>query len=308
MAMLSAYSRHLETNPLVDLRALSHALVSRRTAFSTRAAFSASTVQELRSKLESHVREPSSAAPVRASPPRILGIFTGQGAQWAGMARVLMRFPAAVDIIDGLERSLAELPDPPPWSLKTELAADALSSRVKEAAIAQPLCTAAQILLVELLRAAGVRFSTVVGHSSGEIAAAFAAGWLSARDAIRIAYYRGVHLPLVGGTNGEAGAMIAVSASYNEAKSLCISDRFRGRLCVGASNSPASVTLSGDVAAVHEVKDIFHAQNRFARLLRVDNACKRLNPPMHNTRLMSRRSFTSYGTVLGSHHGIRACV
>ncbi|KAJ4982700.1 beta-ketoacyl synthase domain-containing protein [Stagonosporopsis vannaccii] len=276
LSILAAYSHYLKTRPSVDLRALSYTLCSRRTSFSIRVAFSAANVQELCHKLDSYVQAPNAkptlAASVGAVPLRILGIFTGQGAQWPGMARRLMQFPAAVKIVDRLERSLAELPDPPPWSLKTELAADVSSSRVKEAAIAQPICTAAQILVVELLRAAGVRFSTVVGHSSGEIAAAFAADRLSARDAIRIAYYRGVHLPLVGGINGEAGAMMAVSASYEEAQAICSSDRFRGKLCVGASNSTASVTLSGDVLAVHDVKDMFHAQNRFARLLRVDNA------------------------------------
>lgn len=276
--MLSAYSRNIERKPSIDLRALSRTLYSRRTVHSMRATFSASSVRELCDKLDLYVRDsevrPKLSALVCASPLRILGVFTGQGAQWAGMGRKLMQLPAAAKIIEDLEESLAELPDRPCWSLKAELSADVSSSRVGEAAIAQPICTAAQILLVELLRAAGVHFSTVVGHSSGEIAAAFAANRLSAKDAIRIAYYRGVHLPLVGGINGEVGAMIAVGASYDEAQDICNSERFKGKLCVGASNSPASVTLSGDADAIQDVKVMFHEKKRFARLLRVDNACK----------------------------------
>lgn len=276
--MLSAYSRYLKTQPSADLLALSYMLGSKRTTHSFRAAFTAEDGEELINKLDAYIHDPRPSPTLPASlcnpTPRILGIFTGQGAQWAGMARKLMLVPAAITIVEELESSLAELQDPPTWSLRAEISKDASCSRVTEAAIAQPICTAAQILLVEMLRATGVRFSTVVGHSSGEIAAAFAADQLSARDAIRIAYYRGVHLPLVGGINGEAGAMIAVGASYEEAQDICNSNRFHGRLCVGASNSAASVTLSGDIAAVQEVKDMFHAQNRFARLLRVDNACK----------------------------------
>lgn len=241
-------------------------------------ALTALGVEELFVKLDACGQAPGTkpilAAPACASPVRILGIFTGQGAQWPGMARQLMQLPAAVKIIEELEHYLAELEDPPSWSLKAELSKDASSSRVKEAPIAQPICTAVQILLVEMLRAAGVHFSAVVGHSSGEIAAAFAANMLSARDAIRIAYYRGVHLPLVGGPNGESGAMIAVGASYEEAQGICNSERFHGTLCVGASNSAASVTLSGDVEAIKEIKSLFNAQNRFARLLKVDNACR----------------------------------
>jgi hybrid polyketide synthase/nonribosomal peptide synthetase ACE1 len=190
------------------------------------------------------------------------------------MASRLMQYPGAVDIVDQLERSLAGLPDPPSWSLKAELSKEKSHSRITETAIAQPACTAVQILLVEMLRAAGIGFSAVVGHSSGEIAAAYAAGYLSARDAIRVAYYRGRHVHLIGGTNGERGSMIAIGASYEEAQNLCDRDEFRGRICVAASNSASSVTLSGDVSAVEEVQAMFKASNRFARLLRVDNACK----------------------------------
>ena len=281
-ALLTSYSHYLRLEPSIDLRALAHTLCTKRSAFPIRVAFPASNVEDLCTRLDSFVQgsgsKPTLALATCASPLRILGVFTGQGAQWAGMARRLMRFPAATQIIDDLERSLEELSDPPSWSLKAELSADISSSRITEAAIAQPACTAVQILLVEMLRASGIRFSAVVGHSSGEIAAAFAAGRLSARDAIRIAYYRGVHLPLVGGRNGEAGAMLAIGASYEEAQGICSLDHLRGSICVAASNSASSVTLSGNVTAIHDVRDMFHAKNRFARLLRVDNACKSVGP------------------------------
>jgi hybrid polyketide synthase/nonribosomal peptide synthetase ACE1 len=278
VAVLKAYAEYLDSHPTVDLRALSHTLFSRRTTFSARVSFSAKTLRELRTKMDSVTSKTATnlfvTAPVSVNPPRILGIFTGQGAQWAGMASRLMQLAGAIAVIGELERSLAELPDPPSWSLQAELSKLQSCSRVTEAAIAQPACTAIQILLVKMLRAAGIQFSAVVGHSSGEIAASYAAGYLSARDAIRIAYYRGVHLDLVGGKNGESGAMIAVGASYEEAQNLCNRDEFCGRICVAASNSASSVTLSGDSTAVDEMETLLKAQNRFARRLRVDNACK----------------------------------
>ncbi|KAF2629171.1 ketoacyl-synt-domain-containing protein [Macroventuria anomochaeta] len=275
-AVVASYSNHLRSEPSVDLRALSHTLCTKRSVFSVRVAFSATNVGDLCTKLDSFLQgmqiKPIVAVSTYAPPPRILGIFTGQGAQWAGMASKLMRFSAAAQLIEELEQSLAELQDAPLWSLKAELSANKSSSRITDAALAQPACTAVQILLVKLLRAAGIHFSAVVGHSSGEIAAAYASGYLSARDAIRIAYYRGVHLQLVGGRNGETGAMMAIGASFEEAQNICSLDEFRGKICVAASNSASSVTLSGDTAAIESAKAMFQAKNRFARVLRVDNA------------------------------------
>ncbi len=99
-------------------------------------------------------------------------------------AGLIRQSPPARQMIRALEADLARLPDGPTWSLEAELLADASSSRAGEAEISQPLCTAVQLVLVDLLRASGVRFDAVVGHSSGEMAAAYAAGRLSARDAM----------------------------------------------------------------------------------------------------------------------------
>jgi acyl transferase domain-containing protein len=85
-----------------------------------------------------------------------------------------------------MQQSLYSLPaeDRPNWTLVDQLTAPTETSRVGEAAISQPLCTALQVALVDVLDAAGIKFSAVVGHSSGEIAAAYCAGYLSATDAV----------------------------------------------------------------------------------------------------------------------------
>lgn len=76
--------------------------------------------------------------------------------------------------IQDLEKSLASLPpaDQPKWNLTEQILAGKETSRLSEAALSQPLCTAIQVALVDLLHTAGINFTTVVGHSSGEIAAA----------------------------------------------------------------------------------------------------------------------------------------
>lgn len=207
--------------------------------------------------------------------PSILGIFTGQGAQWPQMGAALVRASTHVrKLVADLDHSLQTLPkaDRPRWSILDELQASASESRVAEATISQPLTCAVQLVLIALLQTANVKFRAIIGHSSGEIAAAHAAGFLTSHDAIRIAYYRGFHSHLAGNESGKQGAMLAAGISLEEATSICALDKFKGRIVVAASNSATSITLSGDADAIAEVHDSLHAQERFVRLLRVDKA------------------------------------
>ncbi|KAI9771201.1 MAG: putative Hybrid PKS-NRPS biosynthetic cluster [Geoglossum umbratile] len=274
-ATVAAYSAYLKADKSTNLRDLSWTLNCRRSTLPVRATFSALSLADLCSKLDAFVEGGASAVKPSAGAcaPRILGIFTGQGAQWARMGAELMRSAAVQNIVEDLERSLAELPtDRPTWSLKEELQKGTGTSRVHEGSLSQPLCTAVQIILVDLLRNAGISFEAVVGHSSGEIGAAYAAGYLTARDAIRVAYFRGLHLGLARGTEGQPGAMMACGTSFDDAQDLCSLPAFEGRICVAASNSSSSVTLSGDADAIEEVRLVLEDEGKFSRLLKVDHA------------------------------------
>lgn len=278
-ALLQAYSDHLELNPGIDPCDLAWTLQARRSEFSTKTSLSASTIPQLQEKiaarLEETKRKPNAALGVRAqssntAKPGILGVFTGQGAQWPAMGAELIKTSDFVrKRVQDLQESLATLPakDRPTWKLEEEMLAEEDVSRVAEAALSQPLCTAVQIILVDLLRAANIHFSAVVGHSSGEIAAAYAAGFLNAGDAIRIAYYRGLIVQ-----QAPRGAMLAVGTSIEDANELAALRAFRGRLGVAAHNSSASVTISGDIDAVVHAKKVFDEEKKFARLLKVEKA------------------------------------
>jgi hybrid polyketide synthase/nonribosomal peptide synthetase ACE1 len=279
LASLEAYASYLKAHPDVDLRSLSWTLNCRRSTLPFRLSLVGSNATDLAANLDSAVSLPSDILP--PSPissvrqPKLLGIFTGQGAQWARMgAELLLSSSLAANCVANLEFALQTLPeeDRPSWSLKDEILKDTHSSRIGEALFSQSLSTAVQVMLVQLLRAAGVEFTAVVGHSSGEIAAAYAAGCISARDAIRIAYYRGWSLQKARDCNGVKGAMMAVGTSLTDAQELCDMPSLEGRICVAASNSSASVTLSGDTDAINEAKDIFEDEKKFARLLKVDKA------------------------------------
>ena len=284
VAQLQAYSNHLKTHhDKIDASDLAWTLHSRRSQLSTKTAFSALTIEQLTSKIDAKLAEVSQNAgttigirSTTKTAPRLLGVFTGQGAQWPAMGAHLIRSSDFVrERIQHLEQSLASLPpfDRPEWHLQDEMLAGDDISRMSEAALSQPLCTAIQIVLVDLLRAAGITFAAVVGHSSGEIAAAYTAGFISDHDAIRIAYYRGLFARLAGNEGiGQKGAMLAVGTSWEDAQDLINLQAFKGRLAVAAHNSPASVTLSGDVDAVVHAKKVFDEKKKFARLLKVDTA------------------------------------
>ncbi|KAF7586831.1 hypothetical protein BBP40_008256 [Aspergillus hancockii] len=281
---LQAYSEYLKKCPNVDPLDLSYTLQSRRSQLPVKAAFSATAMEQLTAKIDDKLAElkktPGTTVGIRSNNkqanPHILGIFTGQGAQWAAMGAQLIRSSQYVrKRVGELQESLATLPssDRPEWDLQEQMLAGAETSRIAEAALSQPLCTAIQIVLVDLLKTAGITIDVAVGHSSGEIAAAYAAGFFSAHDAIRIAYYRGFYAHLAGNsTTGQKGSMMAVGTSIEDAQDLIRLGAFRGRLAVAAHNSSASVTLSGDADAVLLAKKVFDEEKKFTRLLKVDTA------------------------------------
>lgn len=282
---LSALAERLQgtEESKINLANLAFTLQTRRSVFPFKTSVSATTSNELIDKLQS-LHSASGLSETNSSwctasvnvteslPPRLLGIFTGQGAQWPRMGAALYEKSAAFRTsMHDLEASLVSLPDPPKWSLVAELLEPARTSRVHEAAISQPLCTALQICLVELLASCGITLKGVVGHSSGEIAAVYAAGHINAHDAIRIAYYRGLHAD-ASPTRDVPGHMMAVGMNFEEARRFCLRDQFAGRLFVAASNSRSSTTLSGDADAIDEARSLLEASGVFATMLKIEKA------------------------------------
>ena len=280
-ATFASYSTYIAETPDLNHRDLSYSLYDKRSALPVRTQVSAASLEDLVSKMGQRLED------VKANPgktigamlrpltesPRVLGIFTGQGAQWPTMGRELLLKSAYVrESMAGFDAILQSLPqvDRPSWSLVDQIMADGAESRVAEAVISQPICTAIQILLVDLLSAANINFKAMVGHSSGEIAAAYASGFLTREEALKIAFYRGFFSKLAG--KATKGAMIAVGTSFEDAAELCELPAFEGRLSVAACNSSSSVTLSGDADAIDEAKEIFEEEKKFARLLKVEKA------------------------------------
>lgn len=281
IALAKRYVHHFLHAPPAQVASFCWHSYAHRTSFPFRIAITGVSAAEYAEKLQAIVdaseKTPTLAAGVRARPeneqPRILGIFTGQGTQWATMSsRLLETSSVYADSIRALDQVLQTCPHPPSWSLEEEITAKDRFSRLHLAAISQPLTTAVQLALVDLLKSLGISFHAVVGHSSGEIAAAYAAGRLSARDAMLISYYRGMYAHLASGAQGAKGAMLAAGMSKDEAIELCSRQTYGGAICLAAHNSPSSVTLSGDTEVVRRVFNELTERNQFARMLRIDTA------------------------------------
>lgn len=133
----------------------------------------------------------------------------------------------------------------------------------------QPLVTALQLVILAVLDDWGIHCQSVVGHSSGEIAAAVAAGYLTPEEAIKVAYYRGKAASDRQDTSETAVGMLAVGLG-SEAVKPYLSNV--GSVEIGCVNSPDSVTLSGDLAQLGELKTLLQRNGHFARLLQVSLA------------------------------------
>ncbi|KAF7156259.1 hypothetical protein CNMCM5623_009652 [Aspergillus felis] len=258
------------------LRNLSYTLGERRTLFQWVAAHQVrldkdGTLDAAIQALDSPRFKPGRRA---SESPRIGMIFTGQGAQWYAMGRELLTsYPVFRQSIEEAEAYLHDLGAD--WSLLEELQRDKKTTRVHDTKISIPVCVALQIALVRLLEAWGITPSAVASHSSGEIAAAFAVGALTHRQAIATAYYRAVLVAdeTLRPAGAAKGAMAAVGLGVDAVQSYL--DRLskeNGKAVVACVNSPQSVTISGDSDAVQEIEDLCKQDGVFARRLRVQQA------------------------------------
>lgn len=204
---------------------------------------------------------------------RIALVFSGQGAQYAEMGRELLKsYPSFVRSLERARQQLARLGCQ--WDLLSELCRPKGDSRVNEPAVSQPASTAIQLSLVDLIFEFGVSPCAVVGHSSGEIAAAYAAKAISFEDAITAAYFRGkLTSELVGGKLDCLGSMLAVGAPPDAVEeSIQSISKKHGQMRIACFNSPSSVTVSGDSTAIDELKAVLDEEGTFNRKLTTNGA------------------------------------
>ncbi|KAL3479548.1 hypothetical protein BJX99DRAFT_255544 [Aspergillus californicus] len=246
--------------------ALAYTLAERRTIFDYRGFAVATSLKDLQAVLES--TPPKATRSLRT--PSCAWVFTGQGAQWFAMGRELQEIEVYKNSLRQADSYISSLRSD--FSILDELNQSEENSRINEPRFSQVLCTVIQVALIELLQHWQLRPKAVVGHSSGEIAAAYACGVLSREAAWKIAYFRGLHSEQIAALlPGRQGSMLAVNISESGVRSYLdkITD---GEAVVACINSPQSVTVSGDTSVVAQVESLLQSDDIWCRRLKVQTA------------------------------------
>ncbi|KAH7413553.1 hypothetical protein DE146DRAFT_626698 [Phaeosphaeria sp. MPI-PUGE-AT-0046c] len=204
-------------------------------------------------------------------------VFTGQGAQYSGMGVELVRYQVFKYSVAKSDRYLARIGCH--WSV-LELLNDPL--KIHNPSVSQPLCTVLQIALVDLLRSWDVMPAVVIGHSSGEIAAAYATGALSHESACVVAYHRGqVAEQARNASISDPGAMLSVNLTEREvlAHLSLLRTTEKETISVACINSASNLTLSGPSSHLDTLKEMLQKQEIFAQ--KVNTGVAYHSPAMH---------------------------
>jgi acyl transferase domain-containing protein len=261
-ALVGAWRERLAGAEGPEVRDLCFTAALRRSHHDRRVAAAGRTGPELATGLEASLA--ARAASPSESAIRVAFVFPGQGSQWLGMGRSLLREEPAFR--EAIERCDAAIAAEAGWSLVAELQAAPEASRLRDIDVVQPTLFAVEVALAELWHSWGIVPDAVVGHSMGEVAAAHVAGALSLEDATRVICRRS---RLLRGISGR-GAMAVVELSVEEtARALA---GHEDAISVAVSNGPRSTVISGDPRAIEEVLTALQARDVFCRPVKVDVA------------------------------------
>ncbi|MFE9664846.1 SDR family NAD(P)-dependent oxidoreductase [Streptomyces sp. NPDC005955] len=192
-------------------------------------------------------------------------VFPGQGAQWVGMAVGLLDgSPVFAAEVVACGEALSEFVE---WRLEDVLRGVEGAPSLERVDVVQPALFAVMVGLAAVWRSYGVEPSAVVGHSQGEIAAAYVAGGLSLRDAARIVAVRS---QLVRDRLAGLGGMMSVAVGAERAEELIAP--YAGRVSVATVNGPSSVVVAGEPEALDELLATCERDDVRARRVKVDYA------------------------------------
>jgi len=262
------YAEYLKTAN-INLSDFAHTLAYRRTHHLNRITLVASSKEELIEKLEAYSNGETLAGVSfnqAQENPKLVYVFTGMGPQWWAMGRELYEkepvFRATVDRCDEIFKGIAG------WSLKAELMKPEAESRMNETAIAQPGNFFIQAALNDLWASWGIRPDAVVGHSVGEVPAAYVSGAMTLEEGVLVSYHRSRCQQKTAGQ----GTMLAIGLGEEAAEKLIRENGLQNEISVAAINSFNGVTIAGTASALKKISDILTPQNIFNKMLTVEVA------------------------------------
>lgn len=243
--------------------------LSQRPIREYRVAFLAYGLDDMVGQLQKLEQEPIIRQGRKGS-ARMAFIFSGQGGQYPQMGHELLDVcPVYAQSIARASQHLAAIGCP--WDLVTELTKHPESSRIDEPEISYPLTIAVQLAVADTFVELGIVPSFVLGHSSGELAAAYCAKAVSFEEAVTVSYHSGRLISaLKRKGRGLHGSMLAVGASYEMVTALIktASDAATtAKINIACTNSPLSVTVSGDNSAIERLQQILDTRGIFNQKL-----------------------------------------
>ena len=240
-----------------------------RSHFTHRAAIVGRDASDFRAGIDSVLRGVASPSVrrglvARGVQPKIAFLFTGQGAQYAGMGRELFESqPAFREALEACDRALQPHLEP---SLLSLLYGGNGADQLNRTQFTQPALFSFEYALARMLAAWGVQPVAVLGHSVGEFAAACVAGVMGLDDAAALIAARGRLM----GALPEGGAMVAIAVDQADARRAI--ERAAGPVALAAINAPDQVVLSGERASLERVLEALHVPESERRWLSVSHA------------------------------------
>ena len=231
-AQAARLGAHLHTHPELDSADVAYTLAG-RSAFDHRAVITAADRTDLLAGLAAlAAEEPHPALTQGQTRPtgKTAFIFPGQGSQWLNMGRQLLdESPVFAEHMNACASALSEFVD---WSLLDVVRGESGVAALDRVDVVQPVLFAVMVSLAELWRSIGVEPDAVIGHSQGEIAAAYVAGALSLRDAAKVVAVRSRLLASVTGSTG----MVSLNCGVARARELLLP--LAGRVGCGGGQRP----------------------------------------------------------------------
>ncbi|MES2220254.1 MAG: acyltransferase domain-containing protein, partial [Acidobacteriota bacterium] len=257
----------LATGPKYPIRDVCYTASVRRTHHEYRAVILAEDLAQLEQNLAAAVAREDNDGVIfgrsGAGQQSTVFVAPGQGSQWLGMATELFHSNAAFR--QAFKECDAAIRLETGWSLVDRVIGADAAAHLLQIDVIQPSLFAMSVALAAMWQSWGIEPDAVVGHSMGEVAAAYIAGVLNLKDAVAIICRRSRLMK----TLSDGGSMATVELPMTQVEQLLVSEN---DISIAASNGPHTTVISGDAAAIERLLRDLTARDIYCRQIKVDVA------------------------------------